>query len=216
MIHNRHPEVAATMVRGLSGPTDMRHFTAVASCRVELRASGCNIPEWEDLPTALPRALAALVPGVGHSRGRGGNMTFLWSRAALRGNCGRPFHFSGSSGHAPVARRSSLWPPVHHSAHHTPPQVRVSPVQGPPSSSPPPSSPIVLSRLPVWPSTRLLWPPPRKLLEGRGPWEAWLRIGVCSGARLPRGKRQSLRECVLARPRPSRRCHGSAPDRGDR
>ena len=64
MIHVRHPEVAATMVNCLSGPTDMRHFSAVASCRVELRALGCNIPEWEDLPTALPRALAALVPGV--------------------------------------------------------------------------------------------------------------------------------------------------------
>ena len=30
--------------------------------------------------------------------------------------------------------------------------------------------------------------PPRKLLEGRGSREAWLRFGVCRGARLPRGR----------------------------
>ena len=50
MIHNRHPKVANTMVRSLSGLTRVRHFTAVASYRVELRALGCNIPEWENLP----------------------------------------------------------------------------------------------------------------------------------------------------------------------
>ena len=66
MIHSRHPEVAETMVRCLSGPTDteMRHFSAAASCHAELRVRGYFTPEWEDLPTALPRALAALVPGV--------------------------------------------------------------------------------------------------------------------------------------------------------
>ena len=69
MIHNRHPEVAATMVRCLSGPTDMRHFTVVVSCPAELRALGCNIPEWEDLPTALPRPRWSRC--VGHSKGGG-------------------------------------------------------------------------------------------------------------------------------------------------
>ena len=66
MIHSRQPEVAETMVRCLSGPTDteMRHFSAAASCHADLRVRGYFIPEWEDLPTALPRALAALVPGV--------------------------------------------------------------------------------------------------------------------------------------------------------
>ena len=113
-------------------------------------------------------------------------MTLHGSGAALCGNCGRPLRLCSSSGHAPVARRSSLWLPVHHSAHH-PLQVRIPPVPGPPSSSPSPSSPTVLPRLPVWPSIRLLLAP-RKLLEGRGPWKAWLRIGVCSGARLPRGR----------------------------
>ena len=39
----------------------------------------------------------------------------------------------------------------------------------PPVAPPPP----VLSHLPVWPSTRRLWPPPRSVPEGRGlgcPW----------------------------------------------
>ena len=88
MIHNRHPEVAATMVRCLSGPTDMRHFTVVVSCPAELWALGCNIPEW-------PRWLLA-IPEEG--------LHFFGSGA---------FYLSSSSGHAPVARRSSLWPPVH-------------------------------------------------------------------------------------------------------
>ena len=64
MIHARHPEVAETTVRCLSGPTDMRHFSAAASSCADVQAQGHNTPEWEDLPTALPRALAALVPGV--------------------------------------------------------------------------------------------------------------------------------------------------------
>ena len=78
MIHNRHPEVAATMVRCLSGPTDMPHFAAVASCRVELRTLGCNIPEWEDLPLLfLVHWLRGFQVCWPFQR-RGGNMTLLW------------------------------------------------------------------------------------------------------------------------------------------
>ena len=174
MIHSRHPEVAATMVRCLSGPTDMRHFAAVASCRVELRALGCNIPEWEDLLTALPRALASLVPGVlaipeegwQHDTSSVLEQRFMETAVVTSSSPARRATFRSQGG-----------------------PLSGSPVQGPPSSSPSPSSPTVLPRLPVWPSTRLLWPPPRKLLEDRGPWEAWLRIGVCSSACLPRGRR---------------------------
>ena len=60
----RHAEVAETMVRCLSCPTDMRHFSAAASCCADVRAQGHNTPDWEDLPTALLRALAALVTCV--------------------------------------------------------------------------------------------------------------------------------------------------------
>ena len=68
MINSRHPGVVATMVRCLVGPTDSRHFSAVASCRAVLRESGFDALEWETLLTSLPRALAALIPGLGCSR----------------------------------------------------------------------------------------------------------------------------------------------------
>ena len=52
--------------------------------------------------------------------------------------------------------------------------------------------PVVFSLLPVWPSSRLPWPSPRKLLEGRGAWE------ICSCPGVPRSRSTSLNERLLA------------------
>ena len=52
--------------------------------------------------------------------------------------------------------------------------------------------PSVFSLLPVWPSSRLPWPSPRKLLEGRGAWE------ICSCPGVPRSRSTSLNERLPA------------------
>ena len=39
------------------------------------------------------------------------------------------------------------------------------------------ASPLPFSHLPVWPSTRHLWPSPCSVLEGGGPWKSWVRVG---------------------------------------
>ena len=70
-------------------------------------------------------------------------MTHNWSRASWTPPYGLPFTF------LPL----------------TPQQVRVSLVPGLPIASPSPFTPSVLQHLPVWPSTRLPWPTPCKLLE---------------------------------------------------
>ena len=64
MIHRRHPGVADTMIRCLSEPDGLRHFTAAAHCQEDLRDLGFAAPEWRPLATALPRRLAERLPGV--------------------------------------------------------------------------------------------------------------------------------------------------------
>ena len=191
MIHSRHPEVAETMVRCLCSPTDtgMRHFSAAASCHADLRARGYSTPEWEDLPTALPRALAALVPGVLAIPENG------WQHDAslvLEQRFTDTVVVPRASPAQRALLRSQGGPlsglPFTTSAFLTAPVVWM----------PPPSSPTVLSLLPVWPSSRLPWPSPCQLFEGRVSGEARLRIGVCGGMHLSRGWRQSVTQCVLA------------------
>ena len=68
MIHRRHPGVADTMIRCLSEPDGLRHFTAATHCQEDLRDLGFAAPEWRPLATALPRRLAErLFRGVEHS-----------------------------------------------------------------------------------------------------------------------------------------------------
>ena len=63
MIHQRHPEVANTMIRNLS-EGDGRHFHAAAACCEELRAVGYIPPGWRALSTAQPQDIADRLPGV--------------------------------------------------------------------------------------------------------------------------------------------------------
>ena len=198
MINSRHPGVAATMVRCLVGPTDSRHFSAAASCRAVLRESGFDAPEWETLLTSFPRALAALIPGALAVPEQG------WQHVAS----------------LVVEERfvNTVVVPRASPAHWAVLRSQGGPLSGLPFTtlllSPllrfdshlfrvlllrrsPPSSPTVFPRLPVWPSTRLPWPSPCKLLKGRGSWEARLRT-VCCRLGLPQGRRQSQRMCSCA------------------
>ena len=64
MIHQRHPEVANTMIQNLSGCDGLRHFNAAAACCEELRAVGYIPPGCRALSTAQPQAIADRLPGV--------------------------------------------------------------------------------------------------------------------------------------------------------
>ena len=69
--------------------------------------------------------------------------------------------------------------------------IRFSVVPPPALTSLAPLPPIHCTSLPVWPSTRLLWPPPRACMctsGSSGP--AGLRSGVCCSARVPRSRRE--------------------------
>ena len=161
---------------------------------VFLQESGFDAPEWQTLFTSLPRALAAVaVPEQG------------WQHVAS----------------LVVEQRfvNTVVVPRASHVHRAMLRSQGSPLSGLPLTTLPLSPlhrfdphlfrvlllrrlhlPLPLSsRLLVWPSTRLPWPSPCKVLEGRGSWEARLRTGVCCGSGMPRGRRQSLGECVLAR-----------------
>ena len=62
------------------------------------------------------------------------------------------------------------------------------------SLAPSPSSPFAPVRplLPVWPSTRPKWPPPRSLPTCRGVGTAGLPVGERSGTHVPRGRSACL------------------------
>ena len=216
MINSRHPGVAATRVKCLVGPTESRHFSAAASCRAVLRESGFDAPEWETLLTSLPRALAAL-PGALAVPEQG------WQHVASLVVEER-FVNTVVVPHASPAHRAML-------------RSQSGPLSGLPFTTLPL---LLLQRFDshlfrVLLLRRLHLPLPLssracrcgRLLDCLGHHRAsCLRAGVL-GRRgfalesavaqvLPRGRRQSLSECVLARPRPAHWCHGPTPDRGDR
>ena len=168
-VNSRHPGVAATMVRCLVGPTDSRHFSAAASCQAVLRESGFDAPEWETYSYFFLSRSGHSHPGrVGCSRAGMAACCIVGCGGTFREHSGCPPCFSCSPGNAPLARRSSLWPPVHHFALVAAPAVRLSLVQGAPATPSPPSSPTVFPRLPVWPSIRLPWPFTVQVARGQG------------------------------------------------
>ena len=151
------------------------------------RVRGYFTPEWEDLPTALPRALAALVLACWPFRRLGGSMTLRWFLSSASRTLWRslvPLLPSGPCSARKVAIcRASLFT-----------TLPFSPLQRFESHL----FRVLLLLLPVWPSSRLPWPSPCQLFESRGSGEARLRIGVCGGTHLSRGWRQSVNQCVLA------------------
>ena len=82
-----------------------------------------------------------------------------------------------------LARRSSLWPPVHHSAitplhrfeSHLFRVLLIRRLHTFLSHCPPASASVAFHSTALATTTA-------QVARGQGPWEAWLRIGVCSGA----------------------------------
>ena len=214
MIHSRHPGVAATMVRCLVGPTDSRHFSAAALCRAVLWESGFDAPEWEALLTSLPRALAAFIPGALAVPEQGWqhdaslvveqrvvNIVLVpraspahWAMLRSQGGplSGLPFTTLPLS---PLQRFDSHLFRVLllRRLHHCLPALAGVAVH----------STALATTVQVARGQGFLG----------GAASHWSLLWLGSAAR---PAPESLSECVLARLRPSHRCHGSAPDRGDR
>ena len=105
------------------------------SRRAVFRASGVDAAEWGTLLTSLPRALATF--GWQHVASLVVEERFVKTVVVSRASPVSP-------GNAPLARRSSFWPP-NHFALVAAPAVRLSFVQGAPAASSSPSSPHSLS-----------------------------------------------------------------------
>ena len=134
-------------------------------------------PKWRPLATALPRRLAERLPG-------------------MLGTLDQGWQHGESSFVAQHFVYSSIWPQLV-SGERALLRSQGGPVSGrsvpgPSLTATSPSSSPVFSLSPVWPSTRLPWPSPGKLFDGRCAGEAWVRIGVCSGACVPRSWSTSL------------------------
>ena len=61
------------------------------------------------------------------------------------------------------------------------------------------SRPSFWAQLPVWPSTRFQWPPPRALCPGWGLGAEGVCLGECCGPDLPRSWRQNHDQCHASR-----------------
>ena len=187
MIHQRHPDVAALMVRALSSAEEGRHLQAAESCRLQLLSLGGFVPpEWHAAAEARPRFLA----NVEHYGNEPGVPARGWQfEASQRGEfLLPPLHpplFSCAVRPLEVPGWALLWFALHRFPYFHSPAVRFGALSRsslPSSSS---SSPSFVSYLPVWPSSRRPWPPPRSVLDFWGAWKTRLRARVCCGTHLP-------------------------------
>ena len=211
---SHHTACSTTPMQGKT--TDSRHFSAAASCRAVLRESGFDAPEWETLLTSLPRALAAFIPGALAVPEQG------WQHVAS-------LVVEERFVNTVVVSRASP-------AHRAMLRSQGGPLSGLPFTTLPnrrsSGSTLTCSECcccVVFTFLSTVFPrlPVGRPLDCLGHHRASCSRAGVLGRRgfalesavargLPRGRRQSLSKCVLARPRPSHRCHGPTPDRGDR
>ena len=94
---------------------------------------------------------------------------------------------SGSSSCA-ISGRTWCWPCAVHLSHMSRHEDRPSALQGHPVAPPPSPSSLDRAFLPVWPSTRRLWPPPCSLRSGWGLGKEGVRSGDGDCSHLSRSR----------------------------
>ena len=178
MIHQRHPDVAALMVRALSSAEEGRHLQAAESCRLQLLSLGGFVPpEWHAAAEARPRFLTNVehfgnepgVPARGWKFEASASVEIFFflhsivprsspAQCALLRSQGGPFYgLSFTVFTTTIHQRfdSVLFRVL---LFH---RLRLP-------------LPFV-SYLPVWPSTRRPWPPPCSVLDFWGAWKTRIR-----------------------------------------
>ena len=180
------------MIRNLS-EGDGRHLHAAAAYCEELRAVGYIPPGWRALSTAQPQDIADRLPGVlgipaegwQHDASSCIEKFFCDSSVLPRMSAGERALLRSQGG--PLAALPYTVVPTCPLRRFDPDIFRVLLLRRLRLPLPP-----IFPLLPVWPSTRLPWPSPCKLFEGRCVGEAWFRFGVCSCTGVPRGRSESL------------------------
>ena len=178
MIRQRHPDVAAQLVLQLEGHPHTPSLEAAASAARSLRGvQGFEPPSWEVLTHGVrpaPRQPDEFEPGCE----RKGWQDEVASRVEERYRDGDLFTRLNDASkalmrsHGGVGSGLALDVPVV-SGH--PFGTALVPNPSPSSSSP--SPPFDRAQLPVWPSTRFQWPPPRSLCSCWGSGEEGIRSG---------------------------------------
>ena len=186
----RHPEVAACMVEGLQTADNTVCLRAAAHAAEELaRIPGFEPPSWEAL------ADGARPPACEPDQYEPGCHRAGWQHegSARPKEAFRESLFAAMTDSERETRGGSSVVRVPHVRHHTGGSPSLPHVALPPSPSPLAS---VQAQLPVWPSTRLSWPPPRSMRQGGGAGEERLRCRECCRQDLPQGRSKSGDEHV--------------------
>ena len=166
MVHQRHPTVARTIIEAIESNNPSHIAQGVVASMESLRAVGFTIPSWEELILAENQNRVP-VEEEDPSQPRFGRQqeaavavhhTFLERELRL---------LLGETEEVLLRRRPSGFCPLHQSAHYARDLFRPSTLSVAPAPSSPPPSPLLCTLVPVWPSTRQLWPPPISVLEGR-------------------------------------------------
>ena len=179
-IRERHPSVADQFCVALQrGDRDL-HISAAAHCREQLIASGFDCPEWGTSSGVCDQCSFQLTtPCLGSARG--GNAHRCCVAAIAPPRAGTPRLPKSPDG----MRTVQLHPIVQCDSVRTPGVPCVAP-----QTSLVPSPPVRV-KLPVWPSTRSKWPPPRSLSARRSFGAKGVPLGERRSTRLQRGRRVS-------------------------
>ena len=180
MIRQRHPDVAAQLVRQLEGHPHTPSLEAAASAARSLRGvQGFEPPSWEALTHGVrpaPRQPDEFEPGCERS----GWQHEVALRVEERYRDGDLFTRLNDASKALMRSQGGVGSGL---ALATCPLCRVTRLE--PHLSPP----FDRAQLPVWPSTRFQWPPPRSLCSCWGSGEEGIRSGERRSPYLPRSRR---------------------------
>ena len=172
-------------------------MSEAASCRERLMERGFDCPEWGDVARGLQPGQVLLddsMPGVarrGWQRGAAQHIedqfrTGVMSQLELHEQA----MFRSQSG--PLVGVPFICTPKSPETRFEPPLPCVA------SQTPLVSFTLVCCKLPVWPSTRSLWPPPRSLPACRGSGTAGVPVGERSSTRLSRSRSTRFDQCSCA------------------
>ena len=175
MIQERHP-VVAVIVGSLAGAPESPRLGAVHAAAQELDGVGFVVPEWTALAGGLrpePREPEHHELGARRMATRG---------CQLRGTpLSRNVHLASpqpnATGHVEIAERSSCRYSILDDPFILFDTVGTCSLPLPSPTSPFPSFARNQAHLPVWPSSRRLWPPPCSLLTVRSAGEKRLLVG---------------------------------------
>ena len=168
MIQERHPAVAELIVGSLTGAPESPCLRAVHAEVQELDGVGFVVPEWTALAGGFaPRANRTRTSRAGCPEGRMATRGCQLCGTPLSRNVHLASPQSYATGHVAIPERPSCRNSILDDSFILFDVVGTCSLPGPSPTPPFPSFALDQALLPVWPSTRRLWPPPCSLLAVR-------------------------------------------------